>query len=169
MTANFSPREVLQNLVANAQNPRFIGTPFRMPGNESNSFGIRCGDGYAVVFGAEYDGDPVWWLRIAAGIALDVPDIDGALHWVNEENRGIYTGCYTCAIDQTRNLAAVVHQVSFSNIEINADSELVFNFMIKMMTLVSNRAATKPAEFIKRYGGIPFNQEFAVAIPMLIM
>ena len=169
MTRYYSPPEVLQKLVGDAQDPRFVGTPFKMEGNESNCFGIRCGDGYATVFGFEHDGDPVWWLRMAAGIAIDVPNIDCALRWVNEENRDIYTGCYICAIDQARNLAAVVHQVSFSSIEINADSELVFAFMTKMMTLVSNRAATKPADFIRRCGGTPFNEDSAYAIPPLIM
>jgi hypothetical protein len=168
VTRYYAPPEALQKLITDAQDPRFIGTPFKMLGNEANSFGIRCGDGFAAVFGFDSDDQPTWWLRMAAGIALDVADIEGALRWVNEQNRGIYTGCYLCAIDQSRNLAAVVYQVSFSNIEINSDSELVFAFMTNMMTSTSKIAATQPAELIQKCGGVPFNEGAAYSLPMMV-
>lgn len=168
MTRYYSPPEVLQKLVTDAQDPRFIGVPFKVLGSEANSFGIRCGDGFAVVFGFENDGQPTWWLRMAAGIALDVPDVEGALRWVNEQNRDIYTGCYLCAIDQNRGLAAVVYQASVSSIVINSDSELVFAFLTNMMTATSKVAATQPAGLIQRYGGVPFVEDAACSLPMMV-
>lgn len=168
MTRHFSPREVLRILAADAQDPRFIGTPYRLDGNEPNGFGIRCGDGFAVIFGFEQNNKPIWWLRMVAGIALDVPDIDGSLRWVNEQNRGIYAGCYLCGIDQSRGLAGVVYQISFSSLVMDSDSELVFAFMTNMMTTAVNIAATEPSKFIERHGGVPFHEYSAYSLPMMV-
>jgi hypothetical protein len=101
------------------------------PANSRNR--VRAGDGYAVVFGFENDDNPVWWLRIVARIALDVSDVDGALRWASETNRGLYTGCYLCAVNREAQRAALAYQISFPSIIIDSDSELLFAFPTNMM------------------------------------
>jgi hypothetical protein len=170
MSKHYSPPEVLQILLADAQDPRFIGTPFRMPEYASNMFGIRAGDGYAVVFGFENDGNPMWWLRIAAGIALDVGDVDGALRWVNEMNRSIYTGCYVCAINHEAQRAALAYQISFPSVIIDSGSELLFSFITNMMVMAAKIAATEAPKFIGNYGGRPFEEDLVapLLVPMIM-
>jgi hypothetical protein len=170
MPRHYSPPEVLQMLLSDARDPRFMGTPFQPPEHASNVFGIRAGDGYAAVFGFENDGDPMWWLRIASGIALDVSDVDGALRWVNEMNRGIYTGCYLCAINHEAQRAALAYQISFPSVIIDSGSELLFSFMTNMMVKAARIAAIEAPQFIEKHGGRPFDEDLVtqLLIPMIM-
>jgi hypothetical protein len=157
-------------LLTDARDPRFMGTPFQPPEHAANMFGIRAGDGYVAVFGFENDGDPMWWLRIASGIALDVGDVDGALRWVNEMNRGIYTGCYLCAINHEAQRAALAYQISFPSVIIDSGSELLFSFMTNMMVKAARIAAIEAPQFIEKFGGRPFDEDLVIQLllPMIM-
>ena len=77
----------------------------------SCGFGLSAGAGLTLVH-ADNTG-PGWsTVFIACGLALDVPDPDEVLRWVNLQNRRTQVGKFYCAVAQAQNMTAVVYEHS---------------------------------------------------------
>jgi hypothetical protein len=169
-TRHHTPEEVIRLLAQDAHDPMFAGSYLPMPGNEARSFAVQCADGLSVVLGSSSPDAQVkpWFLTFAAGIALDIPDIDGALRWSNTRNRQLTIGRYLCCIDEDRQMAAVVYTDSVNSTIIGPEE--VWIYLTRLMTITARTSASEPPEFIQMHGGTPFSYErHAYPLAMMVL
>jgi hypothetical protein len=168
VTRHYVPDEVIRLLAQDAQDPMFVGGYLPLLGNEATSFAVRCREGLSVVLGSNSLDAQVkpWFLTFAAGIALDTPDIDGALHWSNSRNRELTIGRYICCIDEDRRMAAVIYTESVNSTIIGPEE--VWIYLTRLMTIMAKTSASEPPGFIRMHGGIPFSYE-RHAFPLAMM
>jgi hypothetical protein len=159
MARHYTPEEVIRVLAQDAHDELFIGSYLPLLGNEATSFAVQCGDGLSVVLGPKSPDAQVkpWFLTFAAGIAVDVPDIEGALRWSNMRNRELTIGRYICCMDEDRQMVAVVYTESVSSTIIGPEE--VWIYLTRVMTIMAKTSASEPADFIRMRGGIPFSWE----------
>ena len=170
MSKHYTPAEVIRVLADDARDERFIGKCRAMEAYEDNGIVVLCGDGMSIVYAPvnpEYHVKP-WFLTLAAGIAIDVPDVDGALAWCNSRNRQLTIGRYLCCIDAVQQMAAVIYTESVSSRIFG--SEEVWSYLTGLMTVMAKTSASEPAEFIGQYGCQPFSHEIGEwALTMLAL
>lgn len=53
-------------------------------------------------------GDQPWYLYVVRGLAIDVPDVGGALAWVNSKNRVSTFEKFYCTVTPEQDRCAVV-------------------------------------------------------------
>jgi len=159
MARHYPPEEVIHMLAQDAKDEQFIGRYLPSLGNEATSFAVQCGDGLSVVLGPSRPEAQVkpWFLTFAAGVALDVPDIEGTLRWVNARNRELTIGRYLSCIHEDRRMTAVIYTESVSSTIIGTQE--VWIYLTRLMTMMAKASATEPAGFIRMHGGIPFCYE----------
>jgi hypothetical protein len=75
----------------------------------SAGFGLSAGRGLTLVH-ADNTGADWAMVFVCSGLALDVPDPQAALEWVNAQNRQTAIGKYYCAVAQDQRMAAVVYE-----------------------------------------------------------
>jgi hypothetical protein len=90
---------------------------FRMPDQPEDFYGFGIGhNGGLTLAYTDTTGDPAeWWVQVSSALAVDVPDIEGVLQWVNAKNRVAAIGKYYCAIARTQDMAAVVCEMAISS------------------------------------------------------
>ncbi len=96
-----------------AEAPGAVGTVheyslFELAGMQSG-FAVVHGGGVTLVRASRRAGT---WTNvfISAGLALDVPDVAGALRWTNEQNQRTQRGRYYATVSQDGSMAALVYE-----------------------------------------------------------
>ncbi len=171
MSRHFSPEEVIAELASDVRDERFIGTYLPFEPWESVSFGITYAGGYSTVIAwpptSHAVGGP-WLLHIAAAIAYQVSDIDGALRWANAKNRSEDIGRYLVAEPEPEDLnshgAAVVYHMAVRSTLIDSDAPEIWVWMTRLLTHAARTAATESQEFIKAHGGSQVGESFIAAL-----
>lgn len=172
MSRRISPEEAVKALADDAHDSRFPGTYIPMPPWDSVNFGIEYARGYSTVIAWPPTRDAVpdrWTLHLAAGLALEVHDVEGALRWVNAKNRGEVIGRYLVAVSEESGLAAVVYHAAVSSKLIDSDTDEIWIWMTQLMILTAKTAATESEEFVSSHGGRPAVEDALAALAMIAL
>ena len=76
-----------------------------------DGFAIAHNGGLTILF-ANTAKQGQWWVQMSSGLAIDVPDPEAVLSWVNIQNRAQLSKYY-CAIAQEQGMAAAVNETQF--------------------------------------------------------
>jgi hypothetical protein len=172
MSQHFAPEKVIKMLADDVHDARFIGSYIPMPPWESVNFGVEYAGGYSTVIAWPPTRDGIipdtWTLQLAAGLAVDVHDVEGALRWSNAKNRSETIGRYVVALSDS-GLAAVFYNASVSSMLTDSDAPEMWIWMTRLMTVVAKIAAGESKEFISSCGGRQISEDFLAALTMITL
>jgi hypothetical protein len=169
---HLSPEQVVDDLAEFVRDARVPGSYISMPPWERVNFGVEHDGGYSTVIAWPPTKDSVpesWFLQVASGIAYEVPDIPGALHWANSKNRAAYTGRYVVAVGEDSVHAAVAYITSMSSALIDSDTREIWNWLFQMITHAETIAAGYPDGFISAHGGKRIDEDFLAGLAMIAL
>jgi hypothetical protein len=109
-------------------------------------------------------GSETWHLMTTCGVALDVPDINGALLWANEQNRRIATGRYYCAIAAQQGMAAIVLEDGLLGPHLDLNHSPSRSLLLSTIFTMCDDAVHSSREVLSTYGGRAFPVDGGEAI-----